>query len=421
MRIAFLIMRSPEYRVYGPVIDAALARGWDVECWHDYSQLRTGLKGYQFPHVDAVPEFRNGRPSIRSYEGRAELRTWLAEMRTDAVVAWETAEAAVGLPLPHPRPRWIAQQYHLDSFVAYGPDSLRSCDLLTVYSRWWLEWAGKHFEAEGTVPDGDAFIRELEPWTACVGLPEVDAAPLIDPAEVRRRWGIPERQPVVVLFLFPQGVGRDVFWPQQICAEPSRLKQAANIVRRGRHEYWPHVWHGWNDLHVVRALRRFCDRNGAYLLVKARRKTPVPSYTEQLADKCLYDESAYPATVLEALSIAALSAGYYTTSVFESVSLNVPHLCVTYTARDYNGGEPGYFMQFYTPDEGGPFQFQGVTTAWDIPETLATLPAKRLADFAIDPAARRRYLEKFLTHDDGDGGARTIDAIERSARQAVLP
>ena len=74
-----------------------------------------------------------------------------------------------------------------------------------------------------------------------------------------------------------------------------------------------------------------------------------------------------------------------------------------------------------TPDEGGPFQFRGVTTAWDIPETLATLPAKRLADFAIDPAARRRYLEKFLTHDDGDGGARTIDAIERSARQAVLP
>ena len=161
----------------------------------------------------------------------------------------------------------------------------------------------------------------------------MDAARLIDPAEVRRRWGVPAAQPVVVLFLFAQGVGRDTFWPKQICAEPSRLKQLANIVRRGRFEYWPHVWHGWNDLNVVKAIRRFCDRNGAYLLVKSRRKTPVPGYTGALADQCIYDESFYPATVLEALSIASLSVSYYSNSVFESVSLGVPHLCVTYTAE----------------------------------------------------------------------------------------
>ena len=71
VRIAFLIMRSPEYRVYAPVIEAALARGWEVECWHDYSQLQTGLKGYQFPSIDSVPGFRSGRPVVRSYQGRS--------------------------------------------------------------------------------------------------------------------------------------------------------------------------------------------------------------------------------------------------------------------------------------------------------------------------------------------------------------
>src|SRR5437879_4046292 len=104
VRLAFLITRSPEYRVYAPVIEAALARRWDVECWHDYSQPRTGLKGYQFPSIDSVPAFQHGQPTVRPYQGRPELRTWLTERRADAVIAWETAEAAAGLPLPAPRP-----------------------------------------------------------------------------------------------------------------------------------------------------------------------------------------------------------------------------------------------------------------------------------------------------------------------------
>jgi hypothetical protein len=422
VKIAFLIMRSPEYRVYGPVIDAALARGWDVECWHDHGQLQTGLKGYQFPSLDAVPVFRNGRPVVRSFQGRPELRSWLAEMRADAVIAWEPAAAAVDLPLPVPRPFWVAQQYHLDSFVMYRPDQLLTCDLFAAYSRWWVDWAGTYYESEGTATDGDAFVRDLQGRTALVGLPELDAVRSIDPADVRRRWQIPADQPVVVLFVFPQGVGRDTFWPKQICAEPSRLKQLAGIARRGRFEYLPHVWHGWNDVNVVKALRRFCDRNGAYLLVKSRRKTPIPAYTEALADRCVYDESVYPATVLEALSVASLSAGYYTTSVFESVSQGVPHLCLTYTASDYNGADSNFFRRFYSPEEGSPFQFRGVTTAWSIPEALTRLPGATLSDFTMDRQARTGYIRKFLTHDAGDGGDRVIgaiaDALARRARPA---
>lgn len=421
MKVAFLIMRSPEYRVYAPVVEAALARGWEVECWHDYGQPQTGLKGYQFPSTDSVPSFKNGRPAVKSYRGKSELRTWLTEMRTDVVIAWETPDAAVGVPLPIPRPFWVGQQYSLDSFIAYGPGSLLSCDLLTLYSRWWLDWAGRYYEAERAVADGDAYVRELERRTAFVGVPEMDAARSIDPCEVRRRWRIPAAQPVVVLFLFPQGVGRDLFWPKQICAEPSRLKQVTNIVRRGRFDYWPHVWHGWNDLNVVKAVRRFCDRNGAYLLVKARRKTPVPDYTRALADQCIYDESFYPATVLEALSIASLSVGYYTTSVFESAALGVPHLCVTYTASDYNGSDSSYFPRFYTAEEGSAFQFRGVSTAWSIPETLGRLPTRTLADFTMDPEAHARYVQTFLTHDAGDGGARAVEAIDQAIRREPPP
>jgi hypothetical protein len=250
-----------------------------------------------------------------------------------------------------------------------------------------------------------------------VGLPELDAVSLIDPEEVRARWGIDRQQPVVVLFPFPQGIGRDSFWPKRICGEASRLRQIANIVVRRRFEYWSDVWHGWNDPNVVKALRAFCDRNGAYLLVKSRRKTPVPAYLEALADRCVYDEDHYPATVLEALSIASLSVSYYSNSVFESVSLGVPHLCVTFAAEDYNGAGSAYFSTFYTAEECSAFQFTGASRAWSIPKTIAQLPRMSLDDFAMDADARRRFISQFLTHEAGGGGVRTIEAIEEALRR----
>ena len=416
MKLAILIFRSPEYRLYAPTIEAALARGWDVECWHDYSQPQTGLKEYQFPSVDSVPVFRHGQPVVRRYRGKSELRVWLAEMRADAVVTGRIDDFE--LPLPSPRPLCVCHQYFIDSLCLFGAQSLLIWDVLALYSRWWLDWVAEYFEAEGLVSDRRTYLAEAAERAAFVGLPELDTARLIDPDEVRRRWGIPAGQPVVVLFPFPQGVGKAAFWPKAICGEPSRLKQIAHVVARRRFEYWPHVWHGWNDANVVNSLRRFCDRNGAYLLVKSRHKTPVPAYLEALADRCVYDDSFYPATVLEALSIASLSVSYYSNSVFESVALGVPHLCVTFTSEDYNGAPSSYFSRFYTPAEGGAFQFRGVTTAWSIPETLRRLPHKTLDDFVMDQEARARYIHRFLTHDEGDGGVRTVDAIEHALRRA---
>lgn len=72
MKGAFIIERSSYYRVLAPIIDEALRRGWHVECWHDYSQPRSGTKGYQFPAVESAPTFLNGRPVFKPYVGVME-------------------------------------------------------------------------------------------------------------------------------------------------------------------------------------------------------------------------------------------------------------------------------------------------------------------------------------------------------------
>jgi hypothetical protein len=408
LKAVFVVERAPFYRLFAPIIDAALARGWQVECWHDYGQPRDGLKGYQFPDVAGAPRFRHGAPAVRTYRDAAEFQAWLTASGADAVIGLGGLAATAST-----RGVRVSLQSVLDTILRDGARGSLSYDLLAVYSDWWLEWAADHFAATGEA-DRAAYLGEARARASCVGLPATDAAQGIDPQEVRRRWGIPERQPVVVLFPFPQGVGQARFWPQKIYAEPSRVRQAVNVLAHRRFEYLGDIWRGQNDRALVEALRRFCDRNGAFLLVKSRKKTPIPPYLETLADRCLYDDSYYPATVHEALRIASLSVSYYSAAVLESVALGVPHICLPLSFDDYVGDHPAResLARFFTVVEGGPFQFRGVSTSIEIPSAIDSLPSRGLDEFQIAPDARARYVAKFLTHPAGGGGDRTLAAIE---------
>src|SRR5206468_10444109 len=96
MRVAFLIERRNYYRLFGPIVDRALERGWETECWQDWGQPRTGPKGSEFP--DAVPTFRHGWPRVRTYRGSGELVALLAATPPDVVIAMRrpTADETAG-------------------------------------------------------------------------------------------------------------------------------------------------------------------------------------------------------------------------------------------------------------------------------------------------------------------------------------
>src|SRR5205809_1900919 len=91
MRVAFLIERRNYYRQFGPIVDRALERGWQTQCWHDWSHPRTGLKGSEFPA--SPPTFRHGRPRVRTYQGAAALPGLVAEALPDVVIPLRQAVA----------------------------------------------------------------------------------------------------------------------------------------------------------------------------------------------------------------------------------------------------------------------------------------------------------------------------------------
>src|SRR5262249_42436783 len=143
--------------------------------------------------------------------------------------------------------------------------------------------------------------QNLAQKAIAVGAPELDALALVDPGEVRRRLGLPPDRPIVLYLPFPLRSNVPTPWLKNVHRPSSPLPQGVKTLVGGPREYWPDVIRGWRDRRLVEALRAFCDENGALLVMKARRKDPVPRYAERLADRVLYDPSHYPPTILELL------------------------------------------------------------------------------------------------------------------------
>ncbi|MBI2173954.1 MAG: hypothetical protein HYU33_01995 [Candidatus Omnitrophica bacterium] len=422
MKVAFLIVRQNFYRIFGPLIDEALRRGWFVECWHDINQPSSGFKGYLFPSPEAVPVFAHGHPVVKTYHGPATLEKELKAEDFDVVVSIFPPLFYLGHEPDRQGAPWVCMQDVSDIFLNGGPEGLLSCAVIAVYSDWWLNKGLHFFKERGWLLPQDSRIEAIRLRTVFTGMPELDQRQHIDPKEVRRRWGIPKGQPVVVYLPFPGAW--DSFWVRYLFREPNRFRQSFRMLQHRRFDQWLWVWRGLNEARVVRALRTFCDRNQAYLIVKSRRKTRIPKEVAAVADRCLYDESYYPATILEVLSIANVCVNFYSAAVLEAAAWSVPSLCIRLPEVEYCDGNEecrARLAHFFNDKEGESFQFQGVSSVVGIEEMVERFPKEKLASFRIDPQAQRAYLHRFAGGGDELSSARALQVLERVAREKKTP
>ncbi|TMQ21277.1 MAG: hypothetical protein E6K82_16045 [Candidatus Rokuibacteriota bacterium] len=431
MRVAFLIRRDNHYRLLGPVIDRALARGWDVECWKAADE---GFKGDRaLERRDAGPAFRSGRPCLREFgvDGLARL---VADTSPDVAI---TLYRAPGIAREG-RVRWLALQYTLNIGDLVDGDGTTPFDAIGVHSEHWRTLAADSLrmldETRGRAPgpvDDRAVAATLRHRGVVVGFPEMDGFHLTDAAAVRATLGLEATRPVVLYCPFPFLSNPRTFWTRNIYgpfqANPytakiaHRMHRADRLIdRAGRlrqrlavrlpagRRYARDVANGWDDRGVVQAVRAFCDANGAALIVKARAKDPVASYLRTVADHVRYDSTDYPATILELMSIASLCVHFFSTVAYEAAYAGVPSVCVTADADDL-GFSPTLRASFLSTASGSSFNFPGVTYPVSVAALVADLPRRRLGDFPLEPAARAQYLEKFVGRDDGKASDRLLD------------
>jgi hypothetical protein len=428
MRIAFNIRRANWYRVLAPVVDAAMERGYYVECWHDVGN----------PHLnenaasdDRVPVFRHGRPTIRKYDTPKDLLKLFCDSGAHAVLdvtpppkvlldEWDRIQM---------RPKWILHVSSDSLYTVNTREEMMACDMFAVRTR---------YEAEAVVADkvkgksdiatqvererklhGDFFCDYykkvwLSPWdkdmsdyvrsrTVFVGTPSLDVLEDINRDAIRRKWKVPLDQPVVGFLPCPFDSGFGAYWARLFTARPwwKRSLIAASHLRFRDLLFQDH------DEQVVRGVKLFCDRSGAWLITKRRHSRMVPQYLQKNSNLIVGDDSFYPHTAIELYAISDLVIGYYSSGSIEAVACNTPYLDVAIPHCPVDILEESFILY------RGMFNRLGASVTLPASAFINGLEDYNLESFKIDKAARDRLVNDFIGPVDGKSSSRLLDAIER--------
>jgi hypothetical protein len=401
MKIAFVAHRANYLKHYGPVIDAALQRGWQAECW--LQQAGGSGKAHLRITPEAIHAIWGERVQVIECESREQINKMAAERKMDAIVSLHPRSwyGAGGRGL------FITLQHSVDTFVEAAPQELASSDKICLFSPYWLEYA-KKFYAQSGIENETAIENVLMEKVTYTGFAQMDAFEKIDTAQVRARWNIPQDQKVLLVLPLDLA-GWPGSWPAFFAAPAGRKQWRALL--RGMSEgmftrYAGWALRGWNDEALAEAFKRFAEHNDAFFIIKGREKDPLRAAWTERADLAFYDDAHYPATIFEAMAIADLCVVFYSTAAQEAAYAGKPALCVDRPNKDMVKHK-----LWRSREAGGPYNYQGVVDWMSIPQVIQDFPNMSFSDFRIDPQARQAYLEKFNGPADHKASQRILDLV----------
>jgi len=386
------------YRPFASVIDAALKRGWRVECWHAIGTSMP-MRPMDFPSIATAP-FPASKVLFREYRSFDELSHLMSMKTVDVVI---NAIPPVGAdadnwPNKFSRPLYICINGSPMDCMYYvrNEENVRQVDMFAIETSHWVEPTIKTiWEADYVSLPAD-LETELRRKCRPGGWPSVDQRMIIDPTEVRRRWGIPERQPVVVYLNW--GDARGVGLRPEMYSAASISDKVAALLRHSKE--WCLAVKALREPgigSIMKAIRAFCDRNNAFLIVKYRHRDNLWPAEINAADKMIVDESYYPHTIWKVMSIAELTISYFSFAVRESVASKVPHLALDvagFTDKVYFDKQ-GPFLRNLSGEKDF-FNYPGVTRIMDDSKIMRDLPHMSLSDFHLDARMFEEYYEKYL-------------------------
>lgn len=425
MRVGFVLLRKNNLKEFGPLIERALGRGESVTILCDYREVdtpRSGGKWYEFPDVNELPTFANGKATLRAFHSADELAAMVRADRLEALFCLEyrplygeLRERLRGVPILFAQIQYLFDFIYTDQLAAYS-------DVIYGYSPTWLEWWRARLEQREMSPEERATRYEkVARMFVPVGFPGREFTGAVDRDGVRSRFGLPRAKRIVLFLPFQFWTYRHQFWPYWVYGAP-RAGQIVNVLTGGllaprRLRYWPYARHGWNDRRLVHEVRRFCDRNDALFVVKARRKTRIRGYLAGAADRIFFDESPYPPTIVELLAVSDLCIHFYSSALMEATVAGTPWICVSPSAEEW----PIYGERLRFPGcstrPGDFYNYPGVGYSLTVPEFIEGIAGKSLADFPFVPDRGREFVQRFLGGKDDEVSGRILDDLaDRLAR-----
>lgn len=398
MKIAFLIEKNTFYRVFGSLIDEALLRGHEVYCFHDHNAINNGFKGYLYPSINDVPDFLNGKPIIVFYKDFIDFADIITKNNIDIVVSNNFYDWHIKLKNIIKPTKWVAIQYALDMLIA--PHLIDIPDRYFFFSEIWFKLTNT-FTKNKQVGNNVRYM----------GCSEVDQKKIIDPSQIRKELGIPENKTVVLYLSFQYLMQENQLYSRYIFTDDNPIMKIIACLRHPK--YINHVLQGYNNKKMFEAIKTFCKKNDAYLIINGRQKSPIPSYIK--GDKTITEVSFYPADILKYLSISTVCFNFWSTVVTECVPMDVYNVCISpkdiFSKNHRSSSNYDIFNHVLNicPDL---FDYEGVTIKMNIPEIISSLPNMNIKEFTLDPIRKVNWINKFLTHKAYNSSELIIKEIE---------
>lgn len=410
--IAFIISRMNWFRFVAPVIDRALGRGWSVECWLDVSDPMPH-RPEDFPSIEKVPVFKNGKPNCVQVNGRCQILEWIEQHRVDVVIDL-IPPGVIFKKKEGFRSRYVCFNASADwcSYVKNRKE-LQCVDMFALSTPFWFEQALSILRECSANWWSDSLQSELSKRARYVGWPQMDQLTKIDPNSVRKKWGIPDDIPVVVYFNWVDaswtGLHPAVFVVPSFKNKIGRVLMHLSEMRRA-----PEFICQPDLKQIIQAIRKFCDRNNALLIIKHRYRDRPTEWEIKCADLVIGDENFYPHTIFEVLSIASLAFGYFSYAVREAVVSHVPYVAMdaggVVDIPIYSGNRSSILRRWSQP--GGFFNYKGVVSIMSAKHLVEDLPKLELCRFTQNPDAAKAYSEKYLGIPGRSNSDLCLDEIE---------
>ena len=425
MRIGFLLLRKTYLKTMGALIDACLEAGHSVFIFYQPNAIH-GEKAYQNVRPDNIPDFLGGQAQIVEFELR-DFEKLHDEYKMNIVVTHEGYHVLHD-DVPEKKFKYLrASGVKLVSLCHFFESSQQPLEALNYFDKtlYMSEYARQlHFELQGAPRTlAEDIYGELG---VAVGAPLFDPIGSTKPEQIRGALSIPADKKVI---LFSSPVLSAVTpWRFAVWSEPSRWTRTKNAVKQGNWAYLPEIWTGSSFKQTVEALRGFCDRQDAFLIVKSRVKQVDPDYLIEAADLYL-DGSAdryYPIfTTYELLAIADLCVTVMSMTAPEAVAVGVPVLNIYAPATDYDSPPSEVYVRYLdtllTNQTESLMNFPGAINTIDRRGIVSWLRNNKIEDVATNADAQRNYREKYLgINDQQKSSARILELFKAMVEEPIL-
>lgn len=403
-KMAFLVNRSPEMKVYAPLIIAALAKRVPVfllcgpnprESWHHIPTYRPLPSTMEFPGKERV--------SFIDYQSTEHAVILVKNNSITDIAALDYPESTF-LPYitiaDNSNARLHCFQFMAD-YLEVEPSMLKNIEHFFVYSSAMIDIYRQAY------PNVKQSL--LESKFVVVGNPILDALKEIqsDRSRVLKKYELPADKNIMLFFSVNLGSS---FWRKHVFGASNRGASTLAALYQDEIKQIKDIWLGVKYRDIVRVMHEWCQSQNGYLVVKTRSKHSEPAYLIREADRFITDSSTwYPYTPLELLSVAKLVVGLNSTSVLEAAAAGVPNVSINIIQEFERNRRAIHFQR------SGVYDWPGVTTWRDYTAFIPWLQSRTLDEISINSQQRAEYIRHFVGPLDGRASERCIRIILEAA------